>query len=178
MYNLFNKSLILKEKNKNMAEKTYSKSPELKQMAEKLKDRYYLHLGYIDLDNIYFGEIDGAKPKKAGLIEISGVSSPWVRQLMIEKNNTLYCIACWGIEWEELSPARREWWLFNALHYISPENDGKLRKPDVQEWGIICECKEAGPYWKTKEFLPSLLDGNEPVPFPLPRDTTDEGSTL
>ena len=45
---------------------TYVQSLELYEIALKLKERYYLHLGHVDLDIIYFAEKLGDKPKFRG----------------------------------------------------------------------------------------------------------------
>lgn len=162
--------------------KTYSESPEIRMLAEAIKDRYYLYVGHVDLDTVHFAEITGAaKPKKAKVGEISGISSPWVRQLIISLGNSrLYCMAVWSEEYEELSPASREWLVFEALYSIHPECDGKLRKPDVVEHGPIVEyfaSTNVGLYWRKAEILPSLLSGDAPLPIPPPAFEDAEGDS-
>lgn len=160
-----------------MAERIYNVSHELRGMAEKLVSRYYLYLGTVDLDNIFFAEIEGEKPKRGKVMEVSGIRSAWVKQERQKDNKTLYCLSVWGEDWDDIDPYKREWMVFDALMRISPINDGSLRKPDIQEFGCIVEF--LGPYWREKEQLPGLLDGDEALPIPLPRcKEEDEGSTV
>ena len=159
-----------------MDEKTYSQSHELRNMATKIIDHYHLYLGHIDLDNIYFADIDGEKPKRAGIMQIGGITSEWVRQLLQKTNGALYCISVWREEWEAIFAPMQEWMMFDALMRINPNNDGKLVKPDVNEFGIVVEF--IGPYWRSRTDLPSLLDG-DPLAIPLPKDNeSDLGSTV
>jgi hypothetical protein len=37
----------------------------LKELAEKLKERYYMYIGYVDLEAIYFVEMVGKKDRKS-----------------------------------------------------------------------------------------------------------------
>ena len=157
-----------------MEDKTYSQSSELRNMASKIIDNYHLYLGHIDLDNIYFADIDGEKPKRAGIMQIGGITSEWVRQLLQKTNGALYCISVWRDEWETIFSPMQEWMMFDALMRINPNNDGKLVKPDVNEFGIIVEF--IGPYWRSRTDLPSLLDG-DPLAIPLPTYNVDEGET-
>ena len=164
-------------------QKIYSESPEIRAVASDLVKLYYLHLGHVDLETVYFAEIEGEKPERSPVSEISGVSSPWVRQMMAQLGNyRLYCMGVWVTEWEELSPAQREWLVFDALYSVAPSCDGKLRRKDVQEHGIIVEL--LGGYWRkgiiiNDKDLPILRDKENPVPIPVPPDPNpDEGSTL
>ena len=159
-----------------MEDKTYVESWELKKIADKLIERYYLYLGHVQTDNIYFADIIGAKPKKATIMQIGGVNSPWVKQFIQKQNGALYCVSVWKDEWDETFPPQQEWLVFDALMRIDPHNDGKLVKPDVNEFGNIIEY--LGPYWRSKTDLPSLLGGDEPLPIPLPAYNSDEGSSV
>lgn len=159
-----------------MEDKTYSQSSELLIMAKQIIDRYHLYLGHIDLDNIYFAEIDGDKPKKSTVMQIGGITSEWVKQLVQKTNGALYCISVWRDEWDEIFPPMQKWMVFDALMRIDPHNDGKLMKPDVNEFGIIVEY--IGPYWRNRTDLPDLLDSDDPLPIPLPAYNVDEGSSV
>lgn len=163
-------------------EKIYNKSNEVMELANKIKQRYYLYVGQVDLENVFFAEIDGEKPKRAGIMEVSGVSSSWVRYILDQNHNALYCMAVWGQEWLDLAPNVKEWLVFDALLRIDPENTGKIRKPDINEFGMILDYFGnigIGAYWRNKsDKLPSLLGGIDPLPIPLPPDDTDEGSSI
>lgn len=164
-----------------MAEPTYNESYELAELASKLQDRYRYELGHVDLELIYFAEKLGEKGKKARVVDVVGITSAWLKQLLSKagKNNKLYCLSAWSQEWGELSPAQKQWAIFNSLYSISLENDGKLRKPDVQGHGPIIEF--LGPYWQARQDLPDMLSGDAlgiPPP-PEPQEDIDElGSTL
>lgn len=157
---------------------TYRESVNLFALARQLQERYYLHLGYIDMDVIYFADKIGDKPVKAPVIEVSGVRSSWVRQILSNTaNNKLYCIAVWFSEWSELPYNQQEWLMFDTLYSIGVENDGKIKSKDVCEHGVIADY--LGVYWRQNNDLPSLLNSPEPLPIPPPPSLhDDEGSTV
>jgi hypothetical protein len=159
-----------------MEDRVYEESSELKDTAERLVERYYEYLGHVDLENIYFAAIQGSKPKKTSVMQIGGITSEWVKKLIKETKGKIYCISVWASEWDEVFPSMREWMIFDALLRIDPHNDGKLIKPDVNEFGILIEY--IGPYWRKKDDLPSLLDSKDPLPIPLPAYESDEGSSV
>ncbi len=148
-----------------MSDIVYSDSPELKQLAEEMKERYYEYLGQVDIDVIDFTEKTGTMPKKAKT-----------------GNDKLYNLAVWGEAWDDLAPSTREWLVFKMLYSLDPESAGKVRKPDVNEFGIMIEyfCSIGiGPHWeKADGQLPSLMDGASPLPIPLPPLEQDDGSTV
>jgi hypothetical protein len=164
-----------------MAEPTFNESLDLYELAFKLQDRYRYELGHVDLELIYFAEKIGEKGKKAKIAEVSGITSAWLKQLLSKagKNNKLYCLAVWSQEWGQLSPAQQQWAIFNSLYSISLENDGKLRKPDVQGHGPIIEF--LGPYWQARKDLPDMMSG-DPLGIPPPpepeEDIEELGATL
>ena len=158
---------------------TFTAAPDLQLLASKLKDRYYLYLGHVDLEMVHFTFKSAEKiPKSAKIMELSSIKSAWVRQLLaMLHDNRLYCISVWEEMWLELSPAQQEWLLFDAMYTIHPACDSRLRKPEVVEHGIICEF--LGPYWRKAEApLPSLLGGIDPLPIPPPplSDDTDDST--
>lgn len=164
-----------------MAEPTFTESHELMELASKLQDRYRYELGHVDLEMVYFAEKLGERGKNAKIVDVSGITSAWLKQLLSKagKNNKLYCLSAWSQEWGELSPAQRHWAVFHCLYSISPNNDGKLRKPDVTGHGPIIEL--LGPYWESRNDLPDMLSG-DPLPIPPPPEPEEEinglGSTI
>jgi hypothetical protein len=164
-----------------MAEPTFLESHELYEIASKLQDRYRYELGHVDLDLIFFAEKLGAKGKKAKVVDISGINSPWLKQLLSKagKNNKLYCLSAWGQEWGQYTPAQKHWFVFDCLYSIAPENNGKLRKPDVVGHGPIIEL--LGPYWTASNVLPDMLSGDAvaiPPPPEPEEDVNSIGSTV
>ncbi|MBS1722396.1 MAG: hypothetical protein JSS66_05255 [Armatimonadetes bacterium] len=156
---------------------TYQESVNLYALARQLQERYYLHLGYIDMDVIFFAEKIGEKPVKASVIETSGVRSPWVRQVLSQNSShKRYCVAAWSGEWSKLPYPKQEWMMFDALYSIGVTNDGKLRSKDVLEHGIIADF--LGVYWRGEDDVPSLLSSEDPLPIPPPPIEHDEGSTI
>lgn len=157
---------------------TYRESVNLYALARQLQERYYIHLGYIDIDSIYFADKIGDKPPKAQVIEVSGVRNQWVRQILSNTpNNKLYCVAAWFTEWSELQYNQQEWLMFDTLYSIGVESGGKLRSRDVFEHGIIADY--LGVYWRKDADIPSLLNSPDPLPIPPPPALhEDEGSTL
>jgi len=160
-----------------MAEPTFNESYELAELASKLQDRYRYELGHVDLELLYFAEKIGEKGKNAKIVEVSGITSAWLKQLLSKagKNNKLYCLSAWSQEWGELSPAQKQWFIFHCLYSIALENDGKLRKPDVQGHGPIIEF--LGPYWQNRKDLPDMLSG-DPLGIPPPPEPQDEEDAL
>jgi hypothetical protein len=62
------------------------------------------------------------------------------------------------------------------LYSISPSLDGKIRTFDVQDYGFITEYfvrSGFGPYWMSKEGLPSLLEGSHALSLILPMEDDD-----
>jgi hypothetical protein len=158
-----------------MQETQYYESPALRNLAEKLKERYYPYLGHADLDNIYFCELDGVKPKAAPICSLDGLSKGWVRDLLVlsKGDPKHYCISVWSAEWENLSQSHIEWYMFKALFMVGDNNDGKIRKPDILDFGFILEYFVANGYsakWETEKELPSLLNSKLPLPIPLPEE--------
>jgi hypothetical protein len=164
-----------------MAEPTFIESYELADIASQLQKRYMYELGHVDLDCIYFAEKIGEKGKKAQVVSISGINSPWLKQLLskADKHNKLYCLSAWSQEWGQLSPAQKQWGVFDMLYSVALENNGKLRKCDVVGHGPIIEF--LGPYWRFRKDLPDMLNddplGIPPPPEPI-EDIESQGSTL
>jgi len=163
---------------------TYIESHELLELATKLKDRYYLFLGHIDLELIYFAEMIGDKPKKAKVISLSGISNPWVKAILAKdgKNHKLYCLSAWGNEWSQLGPSSKQWAVFKLLCNVEPAMDGKLKKYDIQDHGFIQEymsLAHIGPYWEKSDTLPDML-ADDPLPIPPPplEEEDESDSTL
>lgn len=152
----------------------YIESLELKNLAKKLQEKYFPFVGNVDIDEIYFSEIIGFKPEKTPIWQISGLTQKWARDIMASHTQQKsYCFAVWTDEWSEFSQSKKEWIVFRSLYSISPQGNGKLRPFDVQDFGFINEYFVRigiGPYWMTKDELPSLLDGAETLPLILPMD--------
>ena len=159
----------------------YIESEDLKDLSSKLKDYYYLHLGHVDLETIYFAEKSGDMPKKINTIELLGVNNPSVRQIL--KNDKNYVLSVWKDKWDELHPNTRLWLLFECLYSVEPGSKGKIKKPDIVEHAPIIEffsSSSIGVHWrKCDGELPCLL-ADPPLPLPLPPDPDEEssGSTL
>lgn len=163
----------------------FIESEELKDLSTQLKEFYYLHLGHVDLEKIYFAEkVAEEMPRKANALEILGITHSAVRQLLAKSGgNQNYCITVWRERWNELHPNTRLWLLFDALYSIEPGCEGRLKRPDVVEHAPIIEyfaMSDIGVHWRKSDGeLPCLL-GTVPLPIPLPPDPDDEtaGSTL
>jgi hypothetical protein len=61
----------------------FLEAPEIKTLAEKLKERYYVYIGYVDLEQIFFAEMVGFTPRKAKPIALNGLAQKWVRDLLL-----------------------------------------------------------------------------------------------
>lgn len=166
-----------------MEEIIYVESDDLKKLASDLRQAYYIHLGYIDLDAIYFVEKHGEVPKKFKTIEIAGVTHGGIRQ-MLQKigGNQNYCLSVWKDPWDDLHEYAKQWLMFEILYSIKHGSTGHLKKPDIQEFGPIIEFfanSDIGIHWRKAPELPNLLDKIS-LPIPLPPDEEEEsaGSTF
>jgi len=152
----------------------FQNSLEMSEIAKKLQERYFPFIGYVDLDEILFAEIIGFKPEKAPIFNMSGITQKWARDIILSNNQKkLYCFSAWSDSWSELTEAKKEWLIFRSIYSISPQGEGKIRPFDVQDHGFINEYFVRigiGPYWITKDDLPSLLKDNEVLPLILPMD--------
>lgn len=152
----------------------YYESSDIKDLAKKLQEKYFPFIGYVDLDEIYFADIVGFKPEKTPVWNLSGLTQKWARDIISSQSqNKSYCFSVWADEWSEFSKSKKEWIVFRALYSISPNGNGKLRQFDVHDFGFINEYFVrigVGPYWITKDELPSLLEGKDVLPLVLPLD--------
>lgn len=152
----------------------YHECIEIKNIAEKLQEKYFPFIGYVDLDEILFTEIIGFKPEKTPIFSMSGLTQKWARDLILSVNQKkTYCFSAWSDEWSELSNNKKEWIIFRCLYSVSPQGNGKIRPLDVQDYGFINEYFVRigiGPYWLTKDELPGLLSGNDILPLVLPME--------
>lgn len=156
--------------------KDYKECLELQELATVLKTRYYEHLGYVDLDRIFFAEIHGEMSRNAVPVEVTGVSAAWLKQRLADDfDNKVYCIAVWAQEWPELDENLKEWLLFDGLNKIHSENNGKVEPYDCGGWSFMLEF--LGVHWRSRTDLPSLTKGAT-QPIPLPMDETYEGETF
>ena len=155
----------------------YNESLSLQKLARDIVERYEFYLQHIDLGEIIFFEKEGIKPKKAKVCQICGLSGPWVKEVMASQVKKCYSLEVWRSEWDDLHSYEQQWLVFTELYAIDKKRNGKLRKPNVNEFDIIVEL--LGPKWrKNPELLPDML-GDEPVPIPLPEDENEnEDSTL
>jgi hypothetical protein len=161
----------------------YIESEDMKKLAHDLRQAYYVHLGHVNLDAIFFVEKDGILPKKAKTIEIAGVTNGGIRLLMQKiGGNQNYCVSVWKESWDAINEYQRQWLMFEILYSIKYGSEGYLRKPDVQEYGPIIEYfanTNIGVHWRKCEELPNLLDTiSLPIPLPPDEDEESAGSTI
>lgn len=152
----------------------FVESKEVKEIANQLQEKYSPFIGYVNLDDIYFAEMIGYKPKNAAPYKMSSITQAWVREI-VSSNEKLktYCIAVYQDLWDELEKSKKEWIVFKCLYSVSPQGDGKIRNFDVMDYGFIVEYfvrVGIGPYWENKDNLPSLLSGNNTLPLILPME--------
>lgn len=166
-----------------MQDIVYIESEDLKILADQLREKYFLHLGHVDLDAIYFVEKVGDEPKKIKVIEILGVTNGGIRQMLQQVGrNQSYCMQVWQDAWNALHPYAQQWLMFEVLYSIKRGNEGYLKKPDVVEYGPIIEyfaSSNIGIHWReNQEDLPDML-AQISLPMPLPPDEDEEsaGST-
>jgi hypothetical protein len=151
----------------------------LKELAEKLKERYYMYIGYVDLEAVYFVEMVGKKPEKSPVAVVNGLAQKWVRDLLLGdiQNKKIYCLGVWDEAWDALPKAHKEWVMFRALFSFSPSMDGTIRQFDVQDYSFVLEYmikNNYGANYLNKSILPSLLDSKEPLAIPLPPDPEED----
>lgn len=155
----------------------FEEAPDILLIAQKLQEKYYAFIGYVNLDSIYFTKMIGYKSRNAPVYQMSGLTQAWARSVLNElQSRKNYCLGVWADEWDELEKSKKEWIIFRCLYSISPADDGKLRPFDVNDYGFIVEYfvrSGIGPYWESKENLPSLLDGNDILPLIIPMDDNE-----
>jgi hypothetical protein len=160
-----------------MSDPEFIESIECKEISEKLVSKYYPFIGYVNLDLVHFVEMDGYKGKNAPPYIMSGLTQSWARGILQSLGNgKVYCLGVWSDLWEELEQSKKEWIIFRCLYSISPSLDGKIRTFDVQDYGFITEYfvrSGFGPYWMSKEGLPSLLEGSHALSLILPMEDDD-----
>ena len=157
-----------------MSNYTYTESWELAKLARDLVDRYQFYLPTVDLEQIYFVEKGNGKPKpkKQRVCKIFGLNGSSLKELAFQQTKKLYALEVWVNEWAQLTTVEKQWFVFNEL--LSVGREGKLKKPDILEFGYIVEL--LGPYWRKPSnagLLPDMLSG-DPVPIPLPPDDEEE----
>jgi len=160
-----------------MSDPDFLESEECLNIAQKLVEKYYPFIGYIDLNLIHFVEMDGYKSRNSPAYVMSGITQSWARDILKQfGSNKVYCFGVWSDLWSEIEQSKKEWFIFRALYSISPSLDGKIRSFDVQDYGFITEYfvrAGFGPYWIHKDGLPSLLDSKGILPLILPMDDDD-----
>lgn len=153
---------------------TYSESKQLRELAEKLKTRYYSVIGYIDIDSIFFAFKGGDIPDEFQH-EVLGLKNEWVKHTQNSANDMkLYCIAMSFDFYQKAEGSLLEWTLFECLYSCSPGMNGKMRRKDVHEYSrILNTLEELGQKkdWRGNTHLPDLL-GEETVFFGAEEDDT------
>ena len=160
-----------------MSEPDFLESQECLNIAQQLVEKYYMFVGYVDLNLVHFVEMDGYKSKNSPPYIMSGITQSWAKDILRSVGSSkIYCFGVWSELWEELEQSKKEWIIFRALYSISPTLDGKIRTFDVQDYGFITEYfvrTGFGPYWMEKENLPSLRKGSETLPLVIPLSDND-----
>jgi hypothetical protein len=77
-----------------MSEPDFIESQECFNIAEKLIEKYYMFIGYVDLSLVHFVEMDGYKSKNAPACIMSGLTQSWARDILRSSGNSkIYCFA-------------------------------------------------------------------------------------
>ena len=92
-----------------MSDPDFIESTECKEIAEQLVSKYYPFIGYVNLDLVYFVEMDGYKGKNAPPYIMSGLTQSWARGILQSLGNgKVYCLGVWSDLWEELEQSKKE----------------------------------------------------------------------
>ena len=160
-----------------MNDPEFIESQECFNIAQQLVEKYYMFVGYVDLNLIHFVEMDGYKGKNSPPFIMSGITQSWAKDIIRSfGSGKIYCFGVWSELWEEIEQSKKEWIIFRALYSVSPSLDGKIRTFDVQDYGFITEYfvrNGFGPYWMEKENLPSLLKGSDTLSLVIPLSDND-----
>lgn len=158
-----------------MSDINYELSPTNRELVERLWSRYPNHVGHIDLNKIVCTKKWGKRPKKSQVGEISAIKGYAKKRLEEMGEMYEYEFSVWEEVWVQLNSTIQELIIFHGLLSIPVGGGGKLKQPDVQEHGPICEY--FGPYWRRERAVESLLEGDV-LAIPLPPDEpVDDGYT-
>lgn len=154
----------------------YTESISLQKLAMRVVEKYSIYMPHVDVEDIVFLSKEAERlPKSAKTCQLVGVGGSWIKHFLDNNIKKHYALEVWEEAWRGLSENEQAWLVFTELYSMDKKRNGKLRKPNVQEFDIFVEL--LGPYWrKTPDVLPVLL-GDDLVPLPMPQDDTDEGET-
>jgi hypothetical protein len=150
---------------------TYSESSQLRDLAEKLKTRYYSVIGFVDIESIFFA-FKGGDISEDFRYEVLGLKNDWVRHAHNSEIEKLYCISFSFEFYQKAEGPLLEWSLFECLYACGIKRDGKLRRKDVHEYSrILNTLEELGQKkdWRNNLHLPELL-GEETIFFGVEED--------
>jgi hypothetical protein len=147
----------------------FEESPMLKGLAIKMVDTFPELLEGVNPDDIFFAMCVSKQPSNSKPVIIAGVTSPLSRKV----SQKPWQIAFYAETWERWTDARRNAEMLHVLYSIG-EDEGKYRKPDIQDFRIF--IRTLGTEWdddNNAELLDVLKDA---VHFYVP-DTQDDGSS-
>lgn len=151
----------------------YVEAQAVREMAEKLIERYPSQLGHIDVEDVYFAFCISKKPKNSQPVQLASVRKPLTRKVTTRP----YQIAIFRDTWEGWNQTQQALQLLHALYAISPDGDGIFRTQDVHDFFPFVAA--LGPQWQhmDPDSLPNPL--KEKVNFPEPiAPNEDEGSSI
>ena len=129
----------------------YAELPEFLDIARKLIKKHPDVFGPVDVSLIQCVAIMN-KPRKEEAQEIKIVSVP----MPIRMNCPYaYYITLHNEDWVDRDEVHRQYLVAEALMYIDPEEEGKIRKPDAQYFNVM--LRTFGPDHQEKPVLPDLL---------------------
>lgn len=131
-----------------MARANVEVSPELKEIVERLVDKYEVALGDIDPDRI-LPLVSDANSKK-NVIKIAPIKVPHP-----SVTNLRFAITAYSNKFDELDEARQALHILRELLRIQDFDAGKLQDYELKDFPLIIE--EYGTLWEENEDLPNIL---------------------
>lgn len=156
-------------------EKHFYECLDMGDIAKEVLDKYGSWFGedWIAYEDIWFSLISGDQAKRSPDVYIDTNSKEWLKKQTKKK----YCIAVWETKWDEWSPEKKQWKVFECLLKIAKV------KPDMSGYSFMYDL--LGWNWeydsdKGLTQLPDLLEDDTKAKLQLPNyleDDTDEDDT-
>jgi len=128
--------------------KFYKKSPEVRQIAIRLKDKFPDKFGHIELELVAFMEVSGNSKFAAKVIRVKPPHS-----LLMAESYIVYVLEK---KWETLAAPQRHLVIYHELiHIPDPFGQGSLIDHDIKDFKEILQ--KYGVDWYHNKELPDIL---------------------
>lgn len=147
----------------------YTEAQELKDIAQKLKARYFNVIGHVEIDKIFFAFKGGDNVSEYFKYELLGSKNEWTKYVNEIREHKSYCLAMSYDFFQNSGPALLEWTILDLLYGCHEYMNGDIKKKEIHEYSRIISTLEDLGFscdWRTLQNLPPLLD-HETISFQL-----------